>query len=107
VRGNANATNVDCTYWVLTLTHKVVIPADDYTNKDAFCKPKDDIAGVPGPQFQIKVGKKTTQENMIDVKSTQIQYSQNVRLDFGRLSWPHILVATLAPALPILIAADQ
>jgi len=30
----------------------------------------------------------------------QIQYAQNVTLDFGPLSWPHVSVATLIPGGP-------
>jgi hypothetical protein len=106
ISGNANATKVTCTYWISTLAHKLDIPADDYSTKNFIGKPTDDVEGVPGPQFEVVIGKKTNQKNTITVESTQIQYSQNVTLDFGKLSWPHISVATLAPALPILIKND-
>jgi hypothetical protein len=106
--GNANAVEVTCQYWVSIVKHKVEIPADDYTNKDAMgLLPKDDKPDVPGPRFQIQVGKKLTTPKTVDLTSTQIQYSQNVRLDFGNLAWPHVSVATLAPALPILIRSDH
>jgi hypothetical protein len=106
--GNANAVDVTCQYWVSIVKHKVEIPADDYTNKDDIIfLPKDDQPDVPGPRFQIQVGKKLTTPKTIDLTSTQIQYSQNVRLDFGNLAWPHVSVATLAPALPILIPSNH
>jgi hypothetical protein len=37
------------------------------------------------------------------VESTQIQYSQQVFLNFNGLTWPHISVATLVPsdAIPV------
>lgn len=106
-RGNANAVNVTCTYWVSTVKHQLFIKQGDYTNNDPILTPKDDQNGVPGPRFQIQLKRKTNQDNTIEVTSTQIQYSQNVTLDFGILSWPHISVATLAPALPILISANS
>jgi len=33
----------------------------------------------------------------------QIQYSQTVFLNFGPLTWPHVSVATLIPADPIVV----
>jgi hypothetical protein len=107
--GNANATNVTCQYWVSTVLHKVVIPKGDWTKADAqILLPTDDKKDVPGPQFRVDIKKNITKEGQtIDVTSTQIQYSQNVRLDFGTLSWPHISVATLAPALPINILSTN
>jgi hypothetical protein len=107
VKGNANATDVTCQYWVSIVKHKVDIPAGDYTNKDAKVLPNDDLDDVPGPRFQIQVGKNLTEKKTIELTSTQIQYSQNVRLDFGILAWPHVSVATLAPELPIFIPSNH
>lgn len=107
--GNANATDVTCQYWVSTVKHKVVIPKGDWSTIDPpILLPMDDKKDVPGPQFKVSVKKNITRDSQtIDVTSTQIQYSQNVRLDFGKLSWPHISVATLAPALPINIPSTH
>jgi hypothetical protein len=107
VKGNANATDVTCQYWVSIVKHKVDIPAGDYTTKDAKVLPNDDLDDVPGPRFQIQVGKNLTEKKTIELTSTQIQYSQNVRLDFGILAWPHVSVATLAPELPIFIPSND
>ena len=109
-RGNATVAEVSCQYWVSTVQHNVVIPAGDYTlentNDDPVFLANDDVPeSVPVPRFQVQVRKKTCQANTIQVFSTQIQYSQNVTLDFGVLSWPHVSVATLVPALPILVPA--
>ena len=41
----------------------------------------------------------TTPRSII-VKSTQIQYSQQVFLNFNTLTWPHVSVATLVPRSP-------
>lgn len=102
--GNAKATQMECTYWVSTLNHEVTIPKGDYTTTQGLrVLPVGDVAGKPGPQFWIQIGRELKVGGTIKVQSTQIQYSQNVTLDFGTLSWPHISVATLAPALPIFI----
>ena len=37
----------------------------------------------------------------ITVQTTQIQYSQQVFLNFKGLTWPHVSVATLVPSNPI------
>ena len=42
----------------------------------------------------------------ITVKSTQIQYSQEVFLNFNTLTWPHVSVATLVPGSPIPVPAS-
>jgi hypothetical protein len=107
--GNANAIDVICQHWVSTVRRKVVIPKGDWTKADPpILLPTDDKKDVPGPQFRVDIKRNITKEGQtIDVTSTQIQYSQNVRLDFGELSWPHISVATLAPALPINIPSTH
>jgi hypothetical protein len=107
VPGNANAVNMTCTYWVSTVKHQVFIEKGDYITTDPIRTPIDDKDGVPGPRFQIQLKRKTTQDNTISVTSAQIQYSPNVTLDFGILSWPHISVAALAPSLPILIPTNS
>ena len=42
-----------------------------------------------------------TEPRYITVQATQIQYSQQVFLNFNNLTWPHVSVATLVPASPI------
>jgi hypothetical protein len=39
-------------------------------------------------------------------KTPQIQYSQQVLLNFNGLSWPHVSVATLVPASPVPVPAS-
>ena len=109
VPGNANAVTVDCQYWVSTVNHEVVIPKGTYTDaqNDPVFVPQDDKDGVPGPKFKVQLRRTTTKDNTIKVQSTQIQYSQIVMLDFGILRWPHVSVATLVPALPVLVKQDD
>ena len=44
---------------------------------------------------------RVTEPRYITVQATQIQYSQQVFLNFNDLTWPHVSVATLVPASPI------
>ncbi|ETI22169.1 hypothetical protein G647_06242 [Cladophialophora carrionii CBS 160.54] len=107
VKRNANATDVTCQYWVSIVKHKVEIQPGDYTHKDATdLLPTDNLVDVPGPRFHIQAGKQLSAKT-IDLFWTQIQYSQNVRLDFGKLARPHVSVATLAPELPILVPSTH
>lgn len=52
------------------------------------------------PPYEIKTPKS------IVVTATQIQYSQNVSLNFAALTWPHVSVATLVPAHPQTVPAS-
>jgi hypothetical protein len=40
------------------------------------------------------------------IKTPQIQYSQQVLLNFNGLTWPHVSVATLVPASPVPVPAS-
>ena len=109
VPGNANAVAVTCQYWVSTVIHTVVVKAGDYDKqpKDLDIVPEETKQGISAPKFRVQLRKKVSKDTIIQVPSTQIQYSQNVTLDFGILSWPHISVATLIPAQPLLVTADS
>jgi LysM repeat protein len=54
-------------------------------------------AGAPAPIFTVTSPSAITGKQSITVTYTQIQYSQNVSLNFQGLSWPHVSVATLVP----------
>jgi hypothetical protein len=53
------------------------------------------------PVFEVNPPIEITEPRTITVTSTQIQYSQNVNLDFATLTWPHVSVATLVPSAPL------
>ena len=42
-----------------------------------------------------------TAPRTITVRTAQIQYSQQVFLNFNTLTWPHVSVARLVPGTPI------
>ncbi len=56
-----------------------------------------EIPFVPGKSFA---------GGTVRVATIQIQYSQKVMLDFAGLTWPHVSVASLVPAVPIPIPQD-
>jgi LysM repeat protein len=54
-------------------------------------------AGAPAPTFTVTSASAITDKQSITVTYNQIQYSQNVSLNFNTLTWPHVSVATLVP----------
>jgi len=58
-------------------------------------------AGAPAPTFTVTSASAITDKQSITVTYTQIQYSQNVSLNFATLTWPHMSVATLVPSANI------
>jgi hypothetical protein len=114
---NANAVRMTCTYWISTVKETIpVIPFNFADTKAANAKapadkkqkeedlfPASPSLKAPGgikPRFRFKAPN-VAANKFAEVRYTQIQYSQNVTLDFGGLSWPHISVNTLVPAEPL------
>ena len=60
--------------------------------------------GQPVPTVDVTSKAGTKAPKTITVTYTQIQYSQQVFLNFNTLTWPHVSVATLVPASPIVVS---
>lgn len=86
---NAHAVQVTATFWVETVRADLSIAGGKA--KEQRFQP----AGPFGPTFVVA---NTTGlgDSKVPVTWTQVQYSQNVLLNFAPLSWPHVSVATLA-----------
>lgn len=97
---NANSIQMTATFWIEEVEHKVVIPVLPPGKIPVLLRPKE--PGPSSPTFMLPPPPKPiTEERIITVTSTQIQYSQTVLLNFGPLSWPHVSVATLTPKQPL------
>ncbi|OHW98510.1 hypothetical protein CSPAE12_02804 [Colletotrichum incanum] len=98
--GNANAAKVTATYWVSTVNANIDLkpfkPTEAQPSRTFSPAPlrPNEVVPVFSVKFEIPSAK------TVKVQYTQIQYSQNVFLDFGGLSWPHASVATLIPTDP-------
>jgi hypothetical protein len=93
---NANTIQMTATFWIEEVEHRIVIPVFPLGKEPVLLRPID--PGPHSPTFHLPPPPKpTTEERIITVISTQIQYSQTVLLNFGPLSWPHVSVATLTP----------
>lgn len=93
--GNAHAATMKVTYWIETLSRTISI--EPKASQDQVFPTKASAAGILGPTFVVSVAESAKLSARTDKKVTwtQIQYSQNVSLNFNTLTWPHISVATL------------
>jgi hypothetical protein len=96
---NANAVQMTAVFWIEVVEEVLHIPYYRAGSPPLFLKAKASIAGQRVATFSV------TPPNDIDfpgidvtVTFTQIQYTQNVTLNFKGLSWPHVSVNTLVPA---------
>ena len=63
---------------------------------------------TPGtvPTFAFPTDKEI-QPQVVTASAVQIQYSQNMLLNFNGLSWPHVSVATVVPLVDVLVPAKS
>lgn len=89
---NADAVQMDAQFWIETVDTTVHIPAMKAGQKPARLVPDKGPLVIVNPPASGE-----TPARDAKVTFTQIQYSQQVLLNFAPLSWPHISVATLVP----------
>ena len=100
-RPNAQALQMTATFWIETVEHVIVVPVHKPGHPPLTIQAETGEAGQPVPKFLVHPPIEITAARRITVKSTQIQYSQQVFLNFNTLTWPHVSVATLVPSEPI------
>jgi hypothetical protein len=99
---NANAAEMSAIFWIETVQAQLQLdPLDAGFSVDASPVVP---AGAPAPTFSVTSATGTDSPQSVTVTYPQIQYSQNVSLNFAGLTWPHVSVATLVPAAPIKLA---
>jgi hypothetical protein len=95
---NANASRMDATFWIETVQHELDVPSGPAGNKLRITIPAPNANAPTGPTYVGETPHSISAPGTkIIATSTQIQYSQNVFLDFNKLTWPHVSVATLVP----------
>jgi hypothetical protein len=99
---NADAVQMSATFWIETVTEQITVPA--YTADQPVIVQGATSAGNPVVSFSVTSQTPTVEDTTIDVSYTQIQYTQTVLLNFNRLTWPHVSVATLVPNEPVPVA---
>lgn len=100
---NAQTLKMTATFWIETVQHKIVVPVFKPGQPPIIIPGETGEAGQPVPKFHVRPPIEITTPRTIIVDSTQIQYSQEVFLNFNTLTWPHVSVATLVPseAIPV------
>ena len=99
---NADAVQMSAFFWIETVTEQITVPA--YTAHRPVIVHGATSAGKPVVSFAVTSNKPAAEDTTIDVSYTQIQYTQTVLLNFNRLTWPHVSVATLVPNEPVPVA---
>jgi len=103
---NAQAANMHATFWIEKVQRTLTVHPLGPGQHTVTIKPAPTGKGQPVPTFLVRPPKPLTGPTDIKVEYTQIQYTQNVLLNFAGLSWPHVSVATLVPASRIVVPAS-
>lgn len=98
---NAQTLQMTATFWIETVEHTILVPIFKLGQPPLLLKAPADSPGQAVPTFSVAPPFEITEPRQITVRSTQIQYSQVVMLNFNGLTWPHVSVATLVPSDPV------
>jgi hypothetical protein len=98
---NAQAARMDAQFWIETVEYILEVPVFEPGQPPLVLRAPTGAEGQPVPKFLVDPPVPIREPRYITVRSPQIQYSQQVFLNFKGLSWPHISVATLVPRNPI------
>jgi hypothetical protein len=95
---NAQTVVMNATFWIETVEHRIVIPPfPTPPPRPIELQPEGHTPGALVPTFVVHPPVPIPRPHPITIRTKQIQYSQTVVLNFNRLSWPHVSVATLVP----------
>jgi hypothetical protein len=98
---NAQTVKMEATFWIETVDFTIEVPIFEPGQPGLVIPAQTGAAGQPVPEFLVNPPVAIKAPRAITVKATQIQYSQQVFLNFNTLTWPHVSVATLVPGSPI------
>jgi hypothetical protein len=103
---NADAVQMQAVFWIETVEFTITLPVFEPGQPPLAIPAETGAAGQPVPQFLVNPPIAIRAPRPITVNLPQIQYSQQVLLNFNGLSWPHVSVATLVPASPLPVPAS-
>ena len=103
---NAQTTKMDATFWIETVEFTIEVPVFEPGQPPLLIPAPMGAEGQPVPKFLVNPPIPITAPRYITVRAPQIQYSQQVFLNFIGLTWPHVSVATLVPSSPIPVPAS-
>jgi len=93
---NANAVRMQATFYIETVEAKITIPPHRIGDPPVRV-PLEPTPGHPAPHLLIDPAREVLEPTTITFRFLQLQYTQNVFLNFNGLRWPHVSVATLHP----------
>jgi hypothetical protein len=100
VQPNAHAESATSKFWIEKIEYDVIGPKmPGYASMDLKPEMPPSPHQAPTPRFRITAprGRVPPGGKRIKVIGTQIQHTQTILLNFGRLGWPHVTCATLVP----------
>ena len=103
---NADAVQMQAVFWLETVEFTIEVPVFEPGQPPLIIPAETGAAGQPVPEFLVDPPIRITAPRSITVTVPQIQYSQQVLLNFNGLSWPHTSVATLVPASSVSVPAS-
>ena len=103
---NADGVKMQAVFWIETVEFTIEVPIFEPGQPPLIIPAETGAAGQPVPEFLVNPPIAVTKPRSITIKTQQIQYSQQVLLNFNGLSWPHVSVATLVPASPLPVPAS-
>lgn len=103
---NADAVQMDATFWIETVEFSIEVPVFQPGQPPLTISPATGAGAQPVPEFLVNPPVPITAPRTIKVTAHQIQYSQQVFLNFNGLTWPHHSLATLVPASPVPVPAS-
>ena len=98
---NADAVRMDATFWIETVEYTIEVPVFEPGHPPLIIPAPTGAEGQPVPHFLVNPPMPIKEPRYITVQAPQIQYSQQVFLNFNGLTWPHVSVATLVPSDPV------
>ena len=103
---NAQTLRMEATFWIETVEFSIEVPVFTPGQPPLTIAAEAGAAGEPVPEFLVSPPTAITTPTTIKASATQIQYAQQVFLNFNGLTWPHVSVATLVPASPVPVPAS-
>ncbi len=103
---NAQALSMEAVFWIETVEFSIEVPVFTPGQPPLTIAAEAGAAGEPVPEFLVSPPTAITTPTTIKASATQIQYAQQVFLNFNGLTWPHVSVATLVPASPVPVPAS-
>jgi hypothetical protein len=103
---NAQAIRMEAVFWIETVEFTVEVPVFTPGQPPLTITAEGGAAGGPVPEFLVNPPVAITAPVTIKAAAHQIQYAQQVFLNFNGLTWPHVSVATLVPASPVPVPAS-